>query len=178
MVSFQVRAASLGEVAGLIEQVRATFDAHVESVQTTVSSVTGSSWTGDDSTDFLKNWDAWKLQAGDVADTLTGLAMQLKSAEGSYSSTEGGLNSGFAALQASDSVVVQAVTAVSTNVGDGKSLYVRQEQAQEARAAQQAAASTAVAGAAGTVATGRSAQRKAEAQSKTPTLDALGETRG
>ena len=176
MVSFQVRAASLGEVAGLIEQVRATFDAHVESVQTTVSSVTGSSWTGDDSTDFLKNWDAWKLQAGDVADTLTGLAMQLKSAEGSYSSTEGSLNSGFASVQASDSVVVQAVTAVSTNVGDGKSLYARQEQAQKARTAQQAAASASVA--AGTAATGRSAQRKAEAQSKTPTLDALGEKRG
>lgn len=150
MTAFRVRAESLGEVAALLDQVLSTFEQHVAAVQTTVTAVTAASWIGDDSTDFQEKWEKFTTQATGLGAVLSGLSAQLKGGEGTYNVTEAGLNGGFASRRSEDALVVQAVGAVSTNVGDGRRLHARQEAAQAAAAQAAVLAPMAAGGAVGT----------------------------
>jgi uncharacterized protein YukE len=95
MVQFRVRAESLGEVAGLLQTVIATFDAHVAETDAAVTSVAGKSWKGDDSEMLEQIWTSWQASATGVRQTLEGLAIALRSAEGGYNTTESGLTGAF-----------------------------------------------------------------------------------
>ena len=89
-------------------------------------------------------------EADQRADQRMAKDAQLKGGEGTYNVTEAGLNGGFASRRSEDALVVQAVGAVSTNVGDGRRLHARQEAAQAAAAQAAVLAPVAAGGAVGT----------------------------
>lgn len=91
MSTFRVRASSLGEVSAQLQGVIAIFDAHVATMATKVSSISGSSWVGEDQQAFQQQWETWRESSELVRMSLSTLSAQLLQAEGGYTMTESGV---------------------------------------------------------------------------------------
>lgn len=120
MVSFRVRAQSLGEVAAQLQGVIGVFDANVEQAASVVDSVVNSSWVGEDADKFAEYWEHWNAAAIIVRTSLTTLAVQLSTAEGSYTATESGLSGGFAGRRQSEGAAVAGSASVASRVSGGR----------------------------------------------------------
>ena len=120
MVQFRVRAQSLGEVAAQLQGVIAVLDSHVAQAASVVSGVVDASWVGEDADKFAEQWEVWNASALTLRASLTTLAVQLGSAEASYTSNESGLQSGFSGRRQVNQGVVSGVAGVSTNVAGGR----------------------------------------------------------
>lgn len=130
MVTFRVRAQSLGEVAAQLQGVIAVFDGNVEQAASVVDSVVGASWQGEDAEKFAEYWEQWNAAAIVVRTSLTTLAMQLTTAEASYTTTESGLSGGFAGRRQSEGGAVAGSASVASRVSGGRE---RAEEYAEAR---------------------------------------------
>lgn len=119
MSTFRVRASSLGEVSAQLQSVIAVFDGHVAEVSSKVHAVSGVSWEGEDQQAFAERFAQWQQTADLVRTSLTTLAMQLVSAEGAYTQTESGIQSGFAQRRQANTVLVDIVEDVDEAVDTG-----------------------------------------------------------
>ena len=119
MSTFRVRASSLGEVSAQLQSVIAVFDGHVAEVSAKVNSVSGVSWEGEDQQAFAERWSQWQQTADLVRMSLTTLSMQLVAAEGAYTQTESGLQSGFAQRRQEHTALVDTVEEVDEAVDTG-----------------------------------------------------------
>lgn len=119
MSAFRVRASSLGEVAAQLQSAIAVFDGHVSSVTSQVAAVSGATWVGDDQESFQTKWEHWQQTADLVRMSLTTLAGQLVAAEGSYTTTESGVQSGLAQRRQANQAVVDMVEEVEESVDTG-----------------------------------------------------------
>lgn len=119
MSTFRVRASSLGEVSAQLQSAIAVFDGHVSSVTSQVAAVSGATWVGDDQESFQAKWEHWQQTADLVRMSLTTLATQLVAAEGSYTTTESGVQSGFTQRRQANQAVVDMVEDVDEAVDTG-----------------------------------------------------------
>lgn len=119
MSTFRVRASSLGEVSAQLQSVIAVFDGHVAEVSAKVNSVSGVSWEGEDQQAFAERWSQWQQTADLVRMSLTTLSMQLVAAEGAYTQTESGLQSGFAQRRQEHTTLVDTVEEIDEAVDTG-----------------------------------------------------------
>ena len=119
MSTFRVRASSLGEVSAQLQSVIAAFDGHVSEVSARVNAVSGASWEGEDQLAFAERWSQWQQTADLVRMSLTTLSMQLVAAEGAYTQTESGLQSGFAQRRQEQTTLVGTVEEVDQSVDTG-----------------------------------------------------------
>jgi WXG100 family type VII secretion target len=120
MVSFRVRATSLGEVAANLQTVVAVFDAACNQANSSVRGVVNASWQGEDADNFDQQWTQWNATALTVRTSLVALAAQLTAAEGSYTTTESGLGSGFIQRRQANQASVDASERVSDSVEEGQ----------------------------------------------------------
>lgn len=119
MSTFRVRASSLGEVAAQLQSAIAVFDGHVSSVSSNVAAVSGATWVGDDQESFQTKWEHWQQTADLVRMSLTTLSAQLVAAEGSYTTTESGVQSGFTQRRQANQALVDIVEDVDESVDTG-----------------------------------------------------------
>lgn len=147
MVQFRVRAQSLGEVAAQLQGVIAVFDSHVEQAASAVSNVVDATWVGEDADKFAEQWEVWSASALTLRASLTSLAVQLGTAEGSYTSNESGLQSGFAGRRQGNQGIVTGAASVSTSVAGGRRYAAEFEQARgEAQVASSGSGGSFIAG--------------------------------
>lgn len=120
MSTFRVRASSLGEVSAQLQSVVAAFDAQVSALSSHVQAVSGTSWQGEDQEAFAAEFLRWQETAEMVRLSLTALSAQLLAAEGSYTQTESGVQSGMAERRQSNTAVTERVSEVAESVDTGR----------------------------------------------------------
>ena len=127
MVSFRVRAESLGEVASHLQTVIAVFDAAAAQANTSVNGVVNASWQGEDADYFAEQWVSWNATALTVRTALTSLASQLVAAEASYTTNESGLTGGFVQRRQANQQAVTDGELVSDRIETGQELASARE---------------------------------------------------
>lgn len=119
MVSFRVRATSLGEVSAQLNTVIAVFDGQVGHANTVATTVL-STWEGEDADKFAEAWEEWNATSLLVRAALTGLAAQLVSAQGSYTTVETTQQGGFVERRQAHNPVVDNTVDVGQRVDAGQ----------------------------------------------------------
>ncbi|WP_430591642.1 WXG100 family type VII secretion target [Humidisolicoccus flavus] len=122
MVSFNVRADSLSEVAALIGNVITTFDTNLSSVNSTVQSTVNVGWVGEDAESFSEGWTTFNAQAAIVRQALADLQAKLIAADNSYTTNESGVRTSFADQHGDFSAMSRATSGFNrrVDIGEGR----------------------------------------------------------
>lgn len=117
MVHFRVRATSLGQVAGLLQNAITVFDINMAVVSATVTTTAGVSWQGKDATKFLEYWSSFSTGADGLRMVLQSLQSRLMMAEMQYTTGEAGVTRSFTGAKGMTAALNKGSNAWTQRIG-------------------------------------------------------------
>lgn len=117
MVHFRVRAATLGQVAGMLQGAIGVFDSNMSTVEGIVNGTAGATWQGKDADKFVEAWGKFAVGADGLRQVLQSLQSRLMLAESQYTSSEAGIGRSFAGARGMTNALNSGSTAWAQRVG-------------------------------------------------------------